>query len=67
MKISMSEFSKVISLSNLVILKTIAFKEKLYSSQSLNNEDKNLIIALYCREILILIREIELINRVDNR
>lgn len=62
----MHEMSEIIDLCNLVILKTTAVKEKLYSNQSANNESQKLLISLYCRELLILIREIEFINKIDD-
>ena len=63
---SIPEVCKIINLCALVILKTTAIKEKLYTNQSANNETQNLLIALYCRELLILIRQIEFINKIDD-
>lgn len=54
-----SKISQTIDLCDLIILKTLAIKEKLYVNQSLNIDDPNLLIALYCRELLIINREIE--------
>ena len=54
-----SKISQTIHLCDLIILKTIAIKEKLYLNQNLNIDDTNFLIALYCRELLIINREIE--------
>lgn len=60
-----SNISETINLCDLIILKTVAIKEKLYSNRSLEVEDKRLLIALYCRELLIINREIESINQAN--
>ena len=63
---NMSNISKTINLCDLIILKTVAIKEKLHSKPSFKVEDTRLLIALYCRELLIINREIESINQVNN-
>ena len=58
--------SKTTDLCDLIILKTVAIKEKLHSNPSLGVNDTKLLIALYCRELLIINREIESINQAKN-
>lgn len=59
-----SELSKVLHLCDLIALKTNALKEKLSCHQDVEDKEINLILALYCRELLILNRQIESINEV---
>lgn len=59
------KITETINLCNLIILKTIAIKEKIYLSQNID-EDINMLITLYCREILIINRQIEFLNQIDN-
>lgn len=59
-----SELAKVLHLCDLIVLKTNALKEKIACHQDFEDNEINLILALYCRELLILNRQIESINEV---
>lgn len=60
-----SELAKILHLCDLIALKTNALKEKLTYYQDFRDREINSILALYCRELLILNRQIESINRVN--
>lgn len=61
-----NDISEIINLCNLAILKTVAIKERLYSNKQLGNDDTQFLVSIYCRELLIIIREIELTNQFNN-
>lgn len=55
-----SKLAKVLHLCDLIALKSNAIQEKL-SYQQLEESEIDSIVALYCRELTILNREIELL------
>ena len=58
-----SKLAKVLHLCDLIALKSSAIQEKL-SCQQLEESEIDLLVALYCRELTILNRQIESIIEV---